>query len=329
LKLNGFYPVSEFYNFIKQPGNTIIPQAMPTLVPLPGDTCNTFDRTNLFTPNNLYRMSLSTHSVALPKLVFKGTGAQNDLSIQTPYGHWEGLQNVDSFTDNFTLTIMFYELEDPVIENFIYPWHLACLYPGDNGYSYPFPRLNIAIKLYKPTYFNQSAASNGKLTVYPSVIYWVTGLFPSNIELMHVTHEAGDATGVTRQVVFSFNRLLVLPNAAFAQRYKLEHLFSPITLMVPQPTKEMEILTITKTSKTSKTSTTSAVQNIASSIKIDSSMSNGASLLKELGGAVGMDAVKDTGKNLLQAGRSFKKSHQMVVLLPAPGQMINIFNREY
>jgi hypothetical protein len=232
-QLKNFYPLSEFYSFIKSPGNTPMPQSFATAVPL---TCGALTKADkaLFSYDNLYKFALSINTCAIPHTTF----GSDSLSIKNTYGVYETLStNSNIFPDKQTTEIKFIETSNSVIETFIYPWMLACLNSHSGLYSYPFPRLDLAIKLYRSIDFCKPPAEKKgeSITIKPYIVYWFEGIFPENIEHIGVDHNEVNASHTTRGVTFRFNSFMCFPNEFIAGNYGFTNLFEGVTWTPPKP----------------------------------------------------------------------------------------------
>lgn len=231
-ELKNFYPISEFYNFIKSPGNIPMPQSLATAVPHPHYTCNKYDIDTLFNADNLYKFALSINTCKIPGSKI----SEEPLSIKNAYGVYETLSNkANIFPDKQTTEIKFMETSNSVIETFIYPWMLACLNANSGPYSYPFPRMDLSIKLYRPIDFHTLPTGSESLKVTPYIVYWFDGIFPESIEHIQVDQNEVNASHTTRQVTFKFNSFMCFPSINVAKLYRMEHLFEGVTLTPPKP----------------------------------------------------------------------------------------------
>lgn len=169
--LKDFYPISDFYNFIKHRDTAPTSSRFFTIVPfyIPGmSEYYSKARSILFTNDNLYKFALSVTNIELPNFCMHTGGVDSTLDINTPIGAWRGLGNTTQFVSSNEIKFHILETQDPLIENFIYEWFtavlstrhgtLAAIDPNGKNirertnasdWDYPFPRLNIAIKYYR------------------------------------------------------------------------------------------------------------------------------------------------------------------------------------
>lgn len=171
-------------------------------------------------------MALAVQSMTTPNLKHAG----NNLSIPTPVGQWRTLDNNTFGPTSNELKTQFLEMQYPLIENFIYPWFLACLQTRTNtAFNYAFPRLDFAIKFYRSDYPSQ-IDKNGNGIIYPNYIYYFEGVYPDDIELNKLNQKTQVTDAILRSVSFGFNMMLVLPNKQIAKEYRLEHIWQGFTV---------------------------------------------------------------------------------------------------
>jgi hypothetical protein len=124
----------------------------------------------LFTQENLARMSIAVQMVKIPEIKLCGEA----LNVSTPYGNWSGIGNGTIITDGQTLVISFLEMQYPIIESFIIPWLSLCLNTSASAHSifnYPFPRIDIAIKFYRPDFPTMLKYNAQRCCVYKTKLY--------------------------------------------------------------------------------------------------------------------------------------------------------------
>jgi hypothetical protein len=111
----------------------------------------------------------------------------------------------------------------PIIEKFLYPWMIKCLQPNvekDLGAVANFPRLDMAINFWKPNCIYEDMEGQR-----PEFMYYLKGIFPSSIQAYNPIQSAGGGDN-NRDVEFTFNQFVMIPNANIANHFGLGHLFS-------------------------------------------------------------------------------------------------------
>ena len=231
--LKDFYSISDFYNFIKDPNNSVTPQRLFSIVPFPETysiTNQSIDKVskgaqNLFNPNDLRRFALSVTKIDTPNFCLSQGEINSNYEINTPIGSFRGLDNTTLFSSNNEIKFTILELQNPIIETWIYEWLNVCLqtkcnFKGMNiNYEYPFPRLNLAIKYYRTDQFKENATK-----IEPNFIYWITGLYPDDMETFKFDHASAESGSINRVVTFAYNMMICVTRQN-AKRYNLEELF--------------------------------------------------------------------------------------------------------
>lgn len=198
--LKDFYSIAEFYKFIKNPSNAPITSRFFTVVPFyitnlkPDSTANENGKKSrgrgLFSNFNLYRFALSIQKIELTNFCMNAGNIDSTINVNTPIGAFSGMNNTTLFVSGNEIKFTFLEMNFPIIEMWIHEWFLACLstkHGNRENWEYPFPRLNIAIKYYNPLSFTIPAEIRANkniktVNVFPDFIYWITGLYPNDIE---------------------------------------------------------------------------------------------------------------------------------------------------
>jgi len=241
--LKGFYPLSEYYNFIKQPENSIAPQRLFSIIPVPvRDTLYSSALSNAEKPNeifsqeNLYRFVMSIQKLDLPNFNMQRGEIGNAIEITTPIGAWRTLNNTTAFTSKSEFTAHIYELQNPIIENWLYNWYMACFQTQTRGnnYAYPFPRLNLVIRFFRTDNFipvgeekqelPDTTIITTKYEIKPLFAYYITGIFPDDVETTKYDHSDGNSGSVNRSVTFAYNMMTCI-NYSNAKQYGFERFF--------------------------------------------------------------------------------------------------------
>lgn len=242
-RLKDFYTIADFYNFIKNPENSVAPQRLFSIVPFVAQDGSAIPNTvieqdgELFSRSNLERFSLAVQYIELPNFSMSQGNIQSSYTVDTPIGAWRGINNTTSFVSSNEIKFHLLEMQDPIIENWIFEWYMACLQTkcGNNSttnkksYMYPFPRLNLAIKYYRmdqmtPRYYDWDTDDENVGIVKPTFIYWITGAYPDDMETFKYKHGETDAGSVMRSVTFAFNMMTCVTEET-KDIYKLSELF--------------------------------------------------------------------------------------------------------
>lgn len=250
-RLKDFYTIADFYNFIKNPENSVAPQRLFSIVPFVAQDGSAIPNTvieqdgELFSRSNLERFSLAVQYIELPNFSMSQGNIQSSYTVDTPIGAWRGINNTTSFVSSNEIKFHLLEMQDPIIENWIFEWYMACLQTkcgnGNNDtankkyYMYPFPRLNLAIKYYRMDQmipskiydyeeYEEEEMEKMVKTIKPTFIYWITGAYPDDMETFKYKHGEADAGSVMRSVTFAFNMMICITEKT-AATYKLSELF--------------------------------------------------------------------------------------------------------
>lgn len=174
--IKNFYKISEFYNFIKTPQNNPITTRNHVLVPYPHNGNQYFNNRK----NDLYRMVLSFQNISsLPDF---GQIGDKDLQISNSVGRYTTMGNSTFGTTTNSFTAQFLQMNQPIHETFFYEWYLTCFNSGfkstnpNQTMDYPFPRLDFAIKYFRPDQMIPSVFEE----VQPTFIYWIMRSLPSS-----------------------------------------------------------------------------------------------------------------------------------------------------
>lgn len=236
-RIKNLYGINDFYNFIKKPDNTpsthrhfqvfFYPEFnnYKDIINDNGKREPNEIRTNiksLFDIGILEKITLSIQNVDLPQyLQLMG----NPLTVNTVLGAYSTASENQYFDAAKTLTFTLIDQMKPLFEKFFTKWiFLAGITETDGPsykYGYPFPKMNIAIK-----YYRQDQISENNENLKPNFIYYFRGVYPTSYQPCKIAHAVDIDDEIKRKVVFNFNTCWVLPNAAFARRYKLEYLFN-------------------------------------------------------------------------------------------------------
>ena len=238
MPVKDFYTIKDFYNYIRKSENVptthrhFVVQLHPCVEQasqqLAGSAINFRGGTETFPifDNDFFeRFSMAIQSITLPTQFNIAT--QN---YQTPLGNWNAADG-DSWYGkiNNPLTFNLMDQMEPLFEKHFNQWMYMC----QNGYSstaeMSCPKVNIIIK-----YFKQNEVYEGNY-IEPNFIYYFTNAFPTQIQTCSIDHSGNDSEGdLRRTVVFSYNTMLILNNATFAAKYKLEHLFNKVCIGTPR-----------------------------------------------------------------------------------------------
>lgn len=249
--LKGFYPLSDFYNFIKLKDNSITPQRLFSITPSPvEDTLQLSNKSNakdkLFSSEKLHRFVMSVSALDLPNFNMQKGDVGNPVEITTPIGAWRTLGNSTSFTSKSEFTAHIYEFQDPVIESWLYDWYMACFQTQTNGsnYSYPFPRLNLLIKYFRTDGFEKPELISSQIDkntthitktfkIKPIFAYYITGVYPDDIETFKYDHAGGDSGAVNRSVTFAYNMMTCITESN-KNIYRMANALNPVEFVQHQ-----------------------------------------------------------------------------------------------
>lgn len=211
-----FYELKDFYNFIKtNRDNAITNQRFFSVVCYPqavgsdiySGLCAT---SGIFYDEYLQRFSMSIQKIELPNFCMSANGVESSLEINTPIGAWRGINNTTKFVSGNEIKFHILELQNPVIETWLYKWYGRCLQTNiDIGTRpYPFPRLNMAIKYYRTDDFSfGSSDKKDTKKIYPKFIYYIEGAYPDDLETYKFDHSEADSGSIMRSVTFAFNMM--------------------------------------------------------------------------------------------------------------------------
>lgn len=236
-RIKNLYGISDFYNFINKPDNT--PSTHRHFQVFFYPEFNNYKQTiskngknipneiqnnikDLFNISILEKITLSIQSIDLPQyLSLQG----NSLSINTVLGSYNTIGEDQYFDADKTLTFELIDQMKPLFEKFFTKWIFLASIAETQGpyykYGYPFPKMNVAIK-----YYREDQISGDNENLHPNFIYYFRGVYPTSYEPCRIAHAFQKAEDISRRVLFKFNTCWVLPNAAFAKRYKLDYLFN-------------------------------------------------------------------------------------------------------
>ena len=162
-----YYTLSYFYNWLKNSANSPTPLRLcdirfyhPYLFSDNLIKCDPVAIGSLF--NQLERFVLTIQKIEMPD--FK---MSNNLEIRTPLGNWNGMDNQTILPDEHNISMQLLESSIPIHETFIWNWYKACYldafnttkvqYSKQNNpqpayvrtFPYPFPRLNMVIRIFE------------------------------------------------------------------------------------------------------------------------------------------------------------------------------------
>jgi hypothetical protein len=183
----GFYTLSDFYQFIKTPDNSPVSHTHNIVQLYPkteldsiGNKVASSMLNDLFSLGNCRKFSLCVQEVEIPNI-----SLGNSVPVNTPLGNWNTIDNVPLNTQSDSVGISFLETTIPIIELMIYPWLVGVLQTepsalgavgvgGNSGasdhFAYPFPRADMAVKFFSPYHIPTPAqVKDGK---YPP-ISWI------------------------------------------------------------------------------------------------------------------------------------------------------------
>lgn len=174
----------------------------------------------------LEKLRYCIQQISFTNLTLKGQSAQGSLTtgfgvsdISNAYGQITSPGNAFLFPATGTFSMMVLNTMSPVIENFIYPWIMEVLKTTKKASETLFPKLNLAVKFWSPERVQHDM--NG---IKPDYVYYITGIFPTTIELVNPSHSASSTKG-NRSITFSFADFIILNSKSEAEKYSLGELF--------------------------------------------------------------------------------------------------------
>ena len=241
--LKDFYSVSDFYNFIKNKNTSPTASRFFTVVPFyvinpTSKTAGQADRSRqrLFTNTMLKKFALSIQKIDLPNFCMSTNGVDSSIVVNTPLGSWRGINNTTQFVSNNEIKFYFLESQVPIIEYWVYEWFMACLSTkhgntdvgGRLDFEYPFPRLNLAVKYYRTDDFY---IPKGALyaEIRPTFIYWITGLYPDDLEAYPFDNTEAKSGSINRACTFAFNEMHCITQQNMASLRAVD-LFNPVRI---------------------------------------------------------------------------------------------------
>ena len=227
-----FLHTKDFYNWIKDSTGNNSPAtfywfSVVFYYPIIGSTNDIFFFGNNL-EKNLEDLRYCVQQIQLPKINYTGYNAQGQAGTGTidasnMYGTYTVLGNSYLGITQKTFTMKVLNTYSPIIEKFLYPWMIKCLQPNvekDLGAVANFPRLDMAINFWKPNCIYEDMEGQR-----PEFMYYLKGIFPSSIQAYNPIQSAGGGDN-NRDVEFTFNQFVMIPNANIANHFGLGHLFS-------------------------------------------------------------------------------------------------------